>query len=228
MILCEREIQALLDDGLMLIDPRPPAESPQWSSTSVDLTLHNVLVKWEPKVPPGGGPVPPIVPMSENFNVQGMMEDPQYARTIPIDPDHGYLLAPKEFVLGFTCEKVRFPTRCRIAARVEGKSSLARLGLGVHVTAPTIHAGFGAKGENDPGTTIQLEIFNLGPWTIRLDGGMRICQLVLEAVREVPTTGYRGQFSDQRAFTVPGSGPDDQAGRVAQSTAKKGKGSKGK
>jgi dCTP deaminase len=40
------------------------------------------------------------------------------------------------------------PHTARLAARVEGKSSLARLGLGVHVTAPTIHAGFGAS--DDP------------------------------------------------------------------------------
>ena len=229
MILCERGIQALLDDGLMLIDPRPPADSSQWSSTSVDLTLHNVLVKWGPQVPQGGGPIPPIVPMSDNFNVQGLMENSAYARAIPIDPKHGYLLGPREFILGFTREKVRFPTRCRIAARVEGKSSLARLGLGVHVTAPTIHAGFGAGEQDDPGTTIQLEIFNLGPWTIRLDAEMRICQLVLEEVREVPTTGYRGQFSDQRAFTVPGLGPGDQTRGVAPPAPKKpGKGGKPK
>src|SRR5262245_56850741 len=114
-----------------------------------------------------------------------------------------YILQPQSFVLGFTREKVRIPGRCRIAARVEGKSSLARLGFGVLVTAPTIHAGFGAKNEKSAGAPVQLEIFNLGPWPVRLDIGMRICQLIFEEVREVPSTPYRGQFSDQRGFTVP-------------------------
>src|SRR5262249_16117258 len=112
-------------------------------------------------------------------------------------------LEPRKFVLGFTRERIRFPTRARIAARVEGKSSLARLGVGVHVTAPTIHAGFGAKTLESPPIPIQLEIYNLGDWTAVLDAGMAICQLILEEVRELALTGYRGQFSEQRVFTAP-------------------------
>ena len=50
---------------------------------------------------------------------------------------------------------------------------------------------------------IQLEIFNLGPWKIYLRGGMRICQLIFEEVREVPSQGYIGQFGEQQAFTAP-------------------------
>ena len=53
-----------------------------------------------------------------------------------------YILEPKAFVLGWTEENLTLPTHSRLAARVEGKSSLARLGIGVHVTAPTVHAGF--------------------------------------------------------------------------------------
>ncbi len=199
MILSEREIQALLDDGLVLIDPRPPADSDQWSSTAVDLTLDGVVLEWTPPREPHR----PIQPHTKNFDVQGMMEDDRLARKVPIHPTQGYVLKPQSFILGFTRECIRFPARCRIAARVEGKSSLARLGLCIHVTAPTIHAGFGAKGAKSKGLPVQLEIFNLGPWEIQLDRGMRICQLIFEEVREVPTTPYRGQFSDQRAFKVP-------------------------
>lgn len=202
MILCDREIQALLDDGQLVIDPRPPSDSKQWSSTSVDLTLHGVVLEWAPQPPLAGGTIPTIRPQTANFNVQGMMESAAHARRIAIDPNLGYELRPGRFVLGYTRERVRFPTRCRVAARVEGKSSLARLGLGIHVTAPTIHAGFGAGQKEDMGSPIQLEIFNVGPWAICLDEGMRICQLILEEVREVPTAGYAGQFGAQRAFTV--------------------------
>src|SRR5947209_59909 len=105
MILCDREIQALLDEGQILISPRPAPDSKQWSSTSVDLTLHGVLLEWRPTEPAGGGPIPPIVPFSDNFDVQGMMESDHYAKKIPIDGDHGYLLRPGSFVLGFTAEK---------------------------------------------------------------------------------------------------------------------------
>jgi dCTP deaminase len=99
---------------------------------------------------------------------------------------------------------------------VEGKSSLARIGLGIHVTAPTIHAGFGA--EREEGVPIQLEIFNLGPWTIHLTPGMRICQLIFEEVRELPSAVYRGQFQQQQAFSVPDepdSGPPPASPRAS-------------
>ena len=75
-----------------------------------------------------------------------------------------------------------------LAARVEGKSSLARFGLLVHFTAPTIHAGFSG--------TIALEMMNLGPAPIRLSRGMPICQLILEQVFGEPLSGA-GQFQGQ-------------------------------
>jgi dCTP deaminase len=72
---------------------------------------------------------------------------------------------------------------------VEGKSALARLGMGIHITAPTIHAGF--KGQ------LQLEMFNLGPNEILLDVGMRVCQLIFEITFGTPAKGYSGSFSSQ-------------------------------
>jgi dCTP deaminase len=103
------------------------------------------------------------------------------------------------FLLGWTIEKIQLPHSSRIAARVEGKSSLARLGIGVHVTAPTIHAGFGYR-SNDPsfeGNPIQLEIWNAGPLKVRLVKGLRICQLIFEEVHGTPSKGYDGKFSIQ-------------------------------
>lgn len=86
---------------------------------------------------------------------------------------------------------------------MEGKSSLARLGLGVHVTAPTIHAGFGYKSDQPdyPGSSIQLEIWNFGPVTIMLKPGMKICQLIFETVDATPDMGYMGKFAVQGPTT---------------------------
>ncbi|HEX9587843.1 MAG TPA: hypothetical protein VGA15_08865 [Bradyrhizobium sp.] len=81
------------------------------------------------------------------------------------------------------------PTDARLAARVEGKSSLARLGIAVHLTAPTIHAGF--KGR------VRLEIVNHGPLPIVLKSGMRICQFIFEMTHGTPEAGYKGQFLGQ-------------------------------
>ena len=86
-------------------------------------------------------------------------------------------------------EIIELPISSKIAARVEGKSSLARLGIGIHVTAPIIHAGF--KGP------IQLEICNHGPFKVRLLPGMRICQLIFEQTMGTPEKGYSGQFYGQ-------------------------------
>ncbi len=81
------------------------------------------------------------------------------------------------------------PVHSRLAARVEGKSSLARLGIGVHLTASTIHCGFSGA--------IQLEILNSGPNEIILDAGMRICQLIFETTTGTPEKGYQGLFLNQ-------------------------------
>jgi dCTP deaminase len=122
----------------------------------------------------------------------------EYLRPVERTAD-GFLIAPGQFYLGWTQERIQLPHRSRIAARVEGKSSLARLGLGVHVTAPTIHAGFGFS-DLDPsfvGSPIQLEIWNTGPLPVILRPGLRICQLIFEWVDGTPEQGYSGQFSFQ-------------------------------
>jgi dCTP deaminase len=79
-------------------------------------------------------------------------------------------------MLGLTVERVTLPLMQgqSLAARIEGKSSLARCGLLIHFTAPTVHAGFDG--------TLTLEMINLGNVGISLFTGMPIAQLILEAV----------------------------------------------
>jgi dCTP deaminase len=104
-------------------------------------------------------------------------------------PEDGYILNNGKLVLGWTVETIKLPLNARLAARVEGKSSLARFGLGIHITAPTIHAGFRGR--------IRLEIFNNNIVPIRLRAGMRICQLIFELTLGTPDKGYQGQFLGQ-------------------------------
>lgn len=198
MILSDREIAEALRLGALRIDPVPAAA--HWTSTAVDLTLDPTLVRW--KAPPEGADAPAVRPFAPGFDVRALLADPGRTEVIPI-PAGGHPLGPGEFVLGYTEQAVLLPKDSRLAARVEGKSSLARLGVGVHVTAPTIHAGFGAHAPagSRPGLPIQLEIFNVGPLTVLLDVGMPICQLIVESVGEAPIRGYAGQFSGQRSFT---------------------------
>lgn len=205
MILSDREIEAALDNKFILIDPRPQTES--IDSTAIDLTLDKTLLLWktEIKLPPTGSGNGRVRPHSDKFNIRELMRHSDYAETVIIDAEKGYDLNPGRFVLGYTIERITLPPKSRIAARVEGKSSLARLGMGVHITAPTIHAGFGYNADlpddQQPGAPIQLEIVHHGTLPIVLDIGMAVCQLILEEVRETPSSGYRGQFRAQEHFS---------------------------
>src|SRR5438552_9543243 len=189
MILSDRELRAALNRGALRITPDPPPEA--WSSTALDLRLATELVVW--RAPGGKGVEAAICPFDPEYDYEDVKR--RFSQQIQIS-ESGYVIKPQTFLLGWTIEKLQLPHRSRLAARVEGKSSLARLGLGVHVTAPTIHAGFGYKkdDENYSGSELQLEIWNVGILPIVLDPGIPICQLIFEIVDGTPDKGYEGQF----------------------------------
>src|SRR5208283_1375521 len=107
--------------------------------------------------------------------------------------EDSFIVAPGQFVLGATLERVCLPAD--IVGQLTGKSSLARLGVMVHVTAGFIDAGF-----SHPPAPITLEIVNVGNRPVRLHAGMAIAQMVFTrtAVCEVPYNAkpnakYNGQ-----------------------------------
>ncbi len=177
MILTDREVEIALDSEHIIIRPRPDLKL-ALSSTTLDLTLSDIFVVWNPMK---GTTIHPGAAEYSYNNILPMQHRSQQP---------SYTLLPQSFVLAWTAEEVTLPERSKIAARVEGKSSLARLGVGVHVTAPTIHSGFTGN--------IQLEIFNFGPHQIVLDAGMRICQLIFEQTYGTPMKGYSGLFAGQK------------------------------
>ncbi len=186
MILTDREIQISLSRRQIVIDPPPQPQA--YSSTSVDLTLDAVLTLFEK----GADYVKKVIdPTHPDYDIDRALEE--VTRTETIDAKTGYDLPAKHLVLGWTAEYVHLPIDARLAARVEGKSSLARLGLGVHITAPTIHAGFDGQ--------IRLEILNHGPFPITIKPGMRICQLIFEQTLGTPERGYQGMFAGQTSAT---------------------------
>ena len=99
-----------------------------------------------------------------------------------------YVLSPNRLTLGQTGEIVELPLH--LAARIEGKSSLARLGVSIHATAPTVLPGF--KGR------LTLEMNNIGPYDVVLKRGMLIAQLIVERVGLPVLRKYRGQFQGQK------------------------------
>ena len=115
------------------------------------------------------------------------------------DPERIYI-RPREFLLGSTRETVHIPND--LLARVEGKSSWARRGLMVHVTAGFIDPGF--RGQ------ITLELYNLSTVTQVILVGSRVAQLALEeldrpADRPYGSPGLGSHYQDQQGAT-PGAG----------------------
>ena len=177
MIMTDREILSAINSHQIFIEPPPNVDA--YSSTSVDLTLSDKFTTWIASPGVNIRPGKPGHKYSDLARFQNSITDRKYE------------LKTMSFVLAWTAEEVKIPNSSRLAARVEGKSSIARLGISVHITAPTIHSGFEGQ--------IQLEMFNFGPHDIILDAGMRICQLVFEQTLGTPNKGYSGAFLHQSA-----------------------------
>ena len=94
-------------------------------------------------------------------------EQPELTRLVEVEPDEAFVLHPGEFVLASTFEVVTLPDD--VAARLEGKSSLGRLGLLTHSTAGFIDPGFSGH--------VTLELSNVATLPIKLWPGMKIGQL---------------------------------------------------
>jgi len=185
MVLTDREIQSAIQSGQISVEPHPDPAA--FSSTSLDLTLSPSLRVWKTKSL-AGVEANIISPWAKGYNYRDVVNEYADPHEVGVD---GYVLEPGAFVLGWTKEDIGLPPFSRLAARVEGKSSLARLGIGIHITAPTIHAGFGGQ--------IQLEICNHGSLRVRLLSGMPVCQLIFEQTLGTPDKGYAGQFQKQTA-----------------------------
>jgi dCTP deaminase len=183
MILSNVQIIEGIKEGLFQIEPLEgldPTRSP-FNTSAVDLRLASQIV-----VPACDEPV------QLDLRKPGIAKFwASNSKSFKITEEQPYALGPHKFVLAKTVERVAFPLSAGAvcySARVEGRSSVARCGILIHFTAPTIHAGFEG--------TITLEIINLGPVEFLLDPNMRICQLIIEEVRGIPTDApnqFRGQ-----------------------------------
>ena len=184
MILSNADIRRMLKEGRLVLDPLP--EEDQIDTTSIDLRVGDSLWVWdEERI------------RRESFRVEvdrmnfGELSE-KYLVEVQKEVSGRYDIQPHTVYLASTHEKVMLPMGSRLSARVEGKSSLARLGLAVHITAPTIHCGTGLG-------IITLEIINHGPFIIEVTPGVsRIAQLILEEVLSEPEERPDRTFSAQK------------------------------
>jgi dCTP deaminase len=182
LVLTDREIQIVIEQQLIIVDPPPTDKA--YSSTTVDFTLDGTISEFKDDTPGYEKTIDPTHPDYDHEKVLA-----EITRQVSI-PGDGYVFKPGHMILAWTAEYLNLNMRAKIAARIEGKSSLARLGIGVHITAPIIHAGFEGQ--------IRLEMINHGKLPVRLKAGMRICQLCFEQTLGTPVRGYVAVSPDRR------------------------------
>jgi dCTP deaminase len=200
VILSDVEIRRAIAAGAIRFDPVLDDDYLDLALTTsaLDLRLGNELQFYKPATeiqaedPPGVIPREIIIDPSHPGVISGLIAT--WGRRLSIQDSH-YDLQPRQFVLGTTLESLSLPHEHMLAARVEGKSTLARLGFVVHMTAPTIHCGFEGN--------IVLEVYNFGEYPIRLTPGMRVCQLIFERLGEAPSPELIGQYQGQQSAASP-------------------------
>lgn len=179
MLLSDRDIRAELDAGRISLDPYEPA---MIQPSSIDVRLDRYFRLFD----------------NHKYPVIDPAEDqPELTRLVESAPDEPFILHPGEFVLGSTYEAVSLPDD--VAARLEGKSSLGRLGLLTHSTAGFIDPGFTGH--------VTLELSNVATLPIKLWPGMKIGQMCffrLSSPSEHPygSSVYGSRYQGQRGPTA--------------------------
>ena len=164
MTLSNQDIRAELELGNLRIEPLAEGAI---QPASVDLRLGDRFLRHF------GGPI-------------DVKEAGTYGKWIPLQHDT-LCVKPGFFFLASTIERVRIPDY--LVGRVEGKSSLGRLGITVHATAGYIDAGFEGQ--------ITLEIHNQLDVAVTLHAGMPVSQLSLMRLSSPAHPAYAGKYQQQ-------------------------------
>ena len=149
MILSDRDLRAEIEKGSIVIEPFDPACV---QPSSIDVKVSNLFRVFR-------NHTAAVIDVKKDLS--------ELTELVEVGPDDAFMLHPGEFVLGSTLERVAIADD--LVARVEGKSSLGRLGLLIHSTAGFIDAGFDGH--------ITLELSNVANLPITLYPNMKIGQV---------------------------------------------------
>jgi dCTP deaminase len=179
MLMSDRDIRASIEAGLIGLEP---LELGLLQPSSIDVRLDRFFRLFD---------------NHKYAFIDPAEQQDELTRLIEVDPSEPFILHPGEFVLGSTYEFVTLPDD--VAARLEGKSSLGRLGLLTHSTAGFVDPGF--KGH------VTLELSNVATLPIKLWPGMKIGQLCffkLTSPSEHPygSEKYASRYQGQRGPTA--------------------------
>ncbi len=162
MILSDRDIRAAIEAGRIVIDPfTPEAIQP----SSVDLHVDRRFRVFRNNRYPF---------------IDVRTDQPDLTELVEIDAEQPFILHPGEFVLGSTLERVALPDD--LVARLEGKSSLGRLGLLIHSTAGYVDPGWDGN--------LTLELSNVANLPITLYSGMKIGQISFQRMSSPVEVAY--------------------------------------
>ena len=194
MILSDRDIRAEIDAGRIVIEPYvPDAVQP----SSVDLHLGNRFR---------------VFRNNRTAVIDPREEQPELTELVEIGGDEPFILHPGEFALGATFERVGLPDD--LVARLEGKSSLGRLGLLIHSTAGYVDPGWEG--------TLTLELSNVANLPIKLYDGMKIGQISFQRMTSPVEVAYGdarlgSRYRGQTDPTASRFHADFERGRVSRS-----------
>ncbi|MEA2587055.1 MAG: dCTP deaminase [Thermomicrobiales bacterium] len=175
MVLSDRDIRAAIESGRIKIEPLGDLDS-QLGSVSVDFRLGRTFMVFEHS---RHSFIDPRRPQSIG----------EAMRTIVVDEDEPFIMQPGDFALASTIESLELPDD--LLGRLEGRSSIARLGITVHSTAAVFEPGWVG--------TATMELSNLGRMAVALYPGMRICAFSFETVSSPVTTPYRLKLNNKYA-----------------------------
>lgn len=191
MVLSDRDIRAEIEAGRIVIDPfTPDAVQP----SSVDLHLDRRFR---------------VFRNSRYPYIDVRADQPELTELVEIAGDEPFILHPGEFVLGSTFERVALPND--LVARLEGKSSLGRLGLLIHSTAGYVDPGWEGN--------LTLELSNVANLPITLYDGMKIGQISFQRLSSPAEVGYGdarigSKYRGQRDPTASLYHRDFERGRI--------------
>ena len=191
MVLSDRDIRAEIAAGRIVIDPFiPEAVQP----SSVDLHLDRRFR---------------VFRNSRYPYIDVRADQPEMTELVEIAGDDPFILHPGEFVLGSTLERVQLPND--LVARLEGKSSLGRLGLLIHSTAGYVDPGWEGN--------LTLELSNVANLPITLYDGMKIGQISFQRLSSPAEVSYGdasigSKYRGQRDPTASLYHRDFERGRI--------------
>jgi dCTP deaminase len=174
MVLSDVDIQKALAEGKIAVEPPPDMET-QMGACALDLRLGTEFRVFERT-------------RTAFIDPRGPIDWDSFTHVVTVPEGQPFIMHPQELVLAATIEEVSLSAD--VLGRLEGRSSLGRLGIIVHGTAPLFYPGFSGRAV--------MELGNIGPMPVALYPGMRICSFTFELLSSPSSRPYKGKYSGQQ------------------------------